>query len=166
MVHPDILEKTGTTQARLREVFCCKKGDSKNWKIKERLTDLVRSRVHEGIYHSCKNHSLYLSVDLAWDSLPINKFTIPLLQYAQGKINIQQCEQKLEGIDPELKDKFVEYDDEGDVKDINLMRLYEVSVSLIRSYVTRRVAKHRPQDFPISFLTLSMKQGVLIYLLR
>jgi hypothetical protein len=79
-------------------------------------------------------------VDLAWDSLPINKFTIPLLQYAQGKINIQQCEQKLEGIDPELKDKFVEYDDEDNVKDINLMRLYEVSVSLIRSYVTRRVA--------------------------
>ena len=140
MVHPDILEKTGTTQARLREVFTCKKGDTKDWKIRERLTDLVRSRVHEGIYHSCKNHSLYLSVDLAWDSLPINKFTIPLLQYAQGKINIQQCEQKLENIDPELKDKFVEYDDEGDVKDINLMRLYEVSVSLIRSYVTRRVA--------------------------
>lgn len=140
MVHPDILEKTGTTQARLREVFTCKKGDTKDWKIRERLTDLVRSRVHEGIYHSCKNHSLYLSVDLAWDSLPINKFTIPLLQYAQGKINIQQCEQKLEGIDPDLKDKFVEYDDEGDVKDINLMRLYEVSVSLIRSYVTRRVA--------------------------
>jgi len=140
MVHPDILLKTNTTQARLREVFTCKKSDSKDWKIRERLTDLVRSRVHEGIYHSCKNHSLYLSVDLAWDSLPINKFTIPLLQYAQGKINIEQCGQKLEGIDPDLKDKFVEYDDEGAVKDINLMRLYEVSVSLIRSYVTRRVA--------------------------
>jgi hypothetical protein len=139
MVHPDILKQTNTTQARLREVFTCKK-DGKDARIKERLTDLIRSRVHEGIYHSCKNHSLYLSVDLAWDSLPINKFTVPLLQYAQGKINIQQCSEKLEGIDPDLKDKFVEYDDEGTVKDINLMRLYEVSVSLIRSYVTRRVA--------------------------
>lgn len=139
MVDPEILKKTKTTQARLREVFTCKKG-GKDWEIKERLTDLVRSRVHEGIYHSCKNHSLYLSVDLAWDSLPINKFTVPLLQYAQGKINIEQASKKLEDIDPELKEKFVEYDDEGAVKDINLMRLYEVSVSLIRSYVTRRVA--------------------------
>jgi len=140
MVHPDILKETGTTQARLREVFTCNDSSSKDWKIKERLTDLVRSRVHEGIYNSCKNHSLYLAVDLAWDDLPINKFSVPLLQYAQGKINVQQCATKLEGIDSALSDKFVEYDDEGGIKDINLLRLYEVSISLIRSYITRRVA--------------------------
>jgi len=104
------------------------------------MEDLVRSRIHEGIYHSCKNHKLYLSVDLAWDSLPINKFSIPLLQYAQGKINIETCANKLEGIDPQLKDQFCEYGDEGGIKNINLLRLYEVSVSLIRSYITRRVA--------------------------
>lgn len=140
MVHPDILRETGTTQQRLREVFTCEKSDSKDWKIKEKLTDLVRSRVHEGIYHSCKNHSLYLAVDLAWDSLPINKFSIPLLQYAQGKINIQQCATKIEGIDPELADQYTTYDDEGTIKDINLLRLYEVTVNIIRSYITRRVA--------------------------
>lgn len=139
MVHPDILRETGTTQVRLREVFTCKEG-SKDWHIKERLTDLVRSRVHEGIYHSCKNHSLYLAVDLAWDALPINKFSVPLLQYAQGKINIQQCAEKLDDIDSSLKDQFVEYDDEGSIKDINLLRLYEVNVNIIRSYITRRVA--------------------------
>ena len=139
MVHPDILKETGTTQARLREVFTATE-EGKDLRIRERITDLVQSRIHEGIYNSCKNNSLYLSVDLAWDSLPINKFTIPLLQYAQGKINVQECSSKLEGIDSKLKDKFVEYDDEGEVKDVNLMRLYEVSVNLIRSYITRRVA--------------------------
>ena len=139
MVHPEILRETGTTQARLREVFTCKKG-GKDWHIKERLTDLVRSRLHEGIYHSCKNHSLYLAVDLAWDAPPINKFSVPLLQYAQGKIDIKQCAEKLDNIDDSLKDQFFEYDDEGTVKDINLLRLYEVNVNIIRSYITRRVA--------------------------
>lgn len=139
MVDLDVLKQTGTTQQRLREVFTSKKGSS-DYEIRERMQDLVQSRIHEGIYHSCKNHTLYLSVDLAWDSLPINKFTVPLLQYAQGKINIQTCATKLEDIDPKLKDQFVEYDDEGSIKDISLTRLYEVSVSLIRSYITRRVA--------------------------
>jgi hypothetical protein len=138
MVDLKVLEEKGTTQKRLREVFTAKSGD--DLVIRERLQDLIQSRIHEGIYHSCSNHSLYLAVDLAWDSLPINKFTIPLLQYAQGKIDIKSCASKMENIDPQLKEKFVEYDDEDNVKDISLTRLYEVSVSLIRSYITRRVA--------------------------
>jgi hypothetical protein len=72
MVHPDILEKTGTTQARLREVFCCKKSDSKNWKIKERLTDLVRSRVHEGNI-SLMQESLLVSLGGLGLGQPTNK---------------------------------------------------------------------------------------------
>lgn len=138
MVDLKVLEERGTTQKRLREVFTAKSGD--DLIIRERLQDLIQSRIHEGIYHSCSNHSLYLAVDLAWDSLPINKFTIPLLQYAQGKIDIKSCASKMENIDPQLKEKFVEYDDQDNVKDISLTRLYEVSVSLIRSYITRRVA--------------------------
>ncbi len=138
MVDLEVLKSTGTTQKRLREVFTSKQG--KDFEIRERLQDLIQSRIHEGIYHSCRNHSLYLAVDLAWDSLPINKFTIPLLQYAQGKININTCAEKLDDIDPNIKDQFCEYDDEGTIKNINLNQLYEVSVSLIRSYITRRVA--------------------------
>tara|TARA_B100000963_G_scaffold155642_1_gene135506 strand:+ start:1211 stop:3475 length:2265 start_codon:yes stop_codon:yes gene_type:complete len=139
MVDLKLLEERGVTQTRLREVFTAKKG-SADYAIRERMQDLVQSRIHEGIYHSCRNHSLYLAVDLAWDSLPINKFTIPLLQYAQGKINIKTCAEKLEDIDPNLKDQFVEYDEENNIRDISLTRIYEVSVSLIRSYITRRVA--------------------------
>ena len=69
---------------------------------------------------------------------PINKATIPLLQYAQGKIDIESCHRDLEGLD--CADQFCEYDEENSLKSINIMRLYEVSVNLIRSYVTRRVA--------------------------
>jgi hypothetical protein len=35
---------------------------------------------------------------------------------------------------------FCEYGDEGQLKSVNALRLYEVSINLIRSYVTRRVA--------------------------
>jgi len=79
-----------------------------------------------------------MSVDVAWDSLPINKATIPLLQYAQGKISIEQCGDRLDNMG--VSDQFCDYDEEGNLKKIDALRLYEVSVNLIRSYVTRRVA--------------------------
>ena len=136
MVDLEILENHGCTQARLREIFTAEKG--KDFETREKFQDLVQSRILGGIRHSTKHAKLYMSVDIAWDSMPINKATIPLLQYAQGKISIEQCGDNLTEIDS--ADKFCEYDDEGAIKSINTLRLYEVSVNLIRSYVTRRVA--------------------------
>ena len=136
MVSKKILEENGCTQARLREVFTAKKGKDKE--IRDRFEDRIQSRILEGIQFSARNAKLYMSVDVAWDSLPINKSTIPLLQYAQGKISIEQCEDSLEGIG--TSDQFCDYDEEGNLKKIDTLRLYEVSVNIIRSYVTRRVA--------------------------
>ena len=136
MISLDILEKHGCTQARLREIFTATEG--KDHEVREKFEDLVQSRIHEGISFNARDAKLFQSVDIAWDSLPINKSTIPLLQYAQGKIDIEQCEGKLSDMD--LADKFCEYGDEGELKAINTLRLYEVQVNLIRSYVTRRVA--------------------------
>jgi hypothetical protein len=136
MVDLEILEKHGCTQARLREIFTAEKGTDRD--VRENFQDLIQSRIIEGIRNSVKNSKLYMSVDIAWDSLPINKATIPLLQYAQGKITVDQCHDSLD--DLKVADQFCEYDDEGKLKTINTLRLYEVSVNLIRSYVTRRVA--------------------------
>lgn len=136
MVNLDILEKYGCTQARLREIFTAEKG--KDLEIREKFQDMIQSRIIEGIRFSTKHSKLYMSVDIAWDSMPINKATVPLLQYAQGKISIEQCHEDLTSVN--AADQFCEYDDEGNLKNINTLRLYEVSVNLIRSYVTRRVA--------------------------
>ena len=136
MVSKKILEEHGCTQARLREIFTAKKG--KDHEIRERFQDLLQSRILEGIQFSARNSKLYMAVDAAWDSLPINKSTIPLLQYAQNKISIEQCSERLENLG--TADQFCDYDDEGNLKKIDSLRLYEVSVNLIRSYVTRRVA--------------------------
>jgi len=136
MVSKKILEDRGCTQARLREIFTAKKG--KDLEIRERFQEQIQSRIHEGIRFGARNAKLYMAVDVGWDSLPINKATIPLLQYAQGKIAIEQCHNKLNDIG--VADQFCDYDDEGKLKKIDTLRLYEVSVNLIRSYVTRRVA--------------------------
>jgi len=136
MVSKKILEQHGCTQARLREIFTAKKG--KDAETREKFQDKIQSRILEGIQFGARNSKLYMSVDVAWDSLPINKATIPLLQYAQGKISIEQCGDKLDGMG--VGDQFCDYDEEGNLKKIDAMRLYEVSVNLIRSYVTRRVA--------------------------
>jgi hypothetical protein len=137
MVDLKILKETGCTTARLREIFTTEK-EGKDLEVKERLTDLVNSRIHEGVMFSARSANLYMAVDLAWDSLPINKATIPLLQYAQGKIDIKGCYEELDTLD--CASQFCDYDEEDNLKSISLMRLYEVSVNLIRSYVTRRVA--------------------------
>lgn len=137
MVNRDILNKYGCTPERLREIFTSEKG-SKDYETREYFQDLLQSRILEGIRESAENAKLYMSVDMAWDSIPINKSTIPLLQYAQGKISIEEAHGKLSDLG--MADKFCEYDDEGDLRSINALRLYEVSVNIIRSYVTRRVA--------------------------
>jgi len=137
MVNRDILNKYGCTTERLREIFTAEK-DSKDHDTREYFQDLLQSRILEGIRESAENAKLYMSVDMAWDSIPINKSTIPLLQYAQGKISVEDCHDKLNDLG--VADKFCEYDDEGSLRNINALRLYEVSVNIIRSYVTRRVA--------------------------
>ena len=137
MVNRDILNKYGCTTERLREIFTADK-ESKDHETRQYFQDLLQSRILEGIRESAEHAKLYMSVDMAWDSIPINKSTIPLLQYAQGKISIEDCHDKL--TDLGMADKFCEYDDEGSLRSINALRLYEVSVNIIRSYVTRRVA--------------------------
>ena len=137
MVDLKILKEMGCTPARLREIFTSEEG-GEDYKVKERLTEKIESRIHDGVMFSARHANLYMSVDLAWDSLPINKATIPLLQYAQGKIDIESCHKDLQDLD--CADQFCEYDEEDSIKSINIMRLYEVSVNLIRSYITRRVA--------------------------
>ena len=109
MVNLDILNKFGCTHDRLREIFTETDESSDNFRIRAKFEDLIESRVRQGIFHSAKHSQLYMSVDLAWDSLPINKSTIPLLQYAQGKISIEETAESLESLG--TADEFCEYDE-------------------------------------------------------
>src|SRR6056300_449101 len=118
MVDLKILERYGCTHDRLREIFTETDESTDNFRIRAKFEDYIESRVRQGIFHSAKNSNLFMSVDLAWDSLPINKATIPLLQYAQGKISIEDTAECLEDVG--LSEQFCEYNEEGNLKSINL----------------------------------------------
>ena len=138
MVNLKILEEYGCTQERLRQIFTCKDIENQDYKIQEQFRLDIESRIYEGIHWSATNAEIYMAVDLAWDSQPINKATVPLLLYAQGKISMEKAGEKLAGL--QCADEFCERDETGAIKNINMARLYEVSMNIIRSYTTRRLA--------------------------
>ena len=106
MIDFDVLKAHWTTNERLREIFKAKlpgntvlakmpkdevKALEKDMERREKAEDLIASRITEHITFSLRNHHLYSSVDLAWDSSPINSRNIPLIMYAQKRINVDAC---------------------------------------------------------------------------
>lgn len=138
MIDYDILKRFGSTKEKIRAVFTCDNPELPDYEAKKRFDERIRSRLREGITHSLDAYELYAAADLAWDSSPIVRETIPLILYAQKKINMDQCAKHL--TDLKCAEKFVVKDENGEIKDINLPKLYEISVNLVRSYLTRRLA--------------------------
>ena len=162
MVDLQLLRLHGATNQRLREIFTAQaqttptakvKGETADEK-KERLAQerktkkdigyrqllerRIRVRVDEGVVQSLKNYQLYAAADLAWDSSPVNKVTLPLILYAQSKINIQTAKTQLDKIPG--GSEFIQKDDKGQPKSVDLPKFLECNINLIRSFVTRRVA--------------------------
>ena len=149
-----VLKKAGTTNERLREFFSadCPKvedyeegADSGKYKQRKKdydnrikFQDRINSRLIEGITFGLKNYQFYSAVDLAWEPPPLAKGLFPLILYAQGKLDLGACVNQL----TELKcaDQFVVKDDKGKITGIDLPKFFEVSVNLVRSMITRRLA--------------------------
>lgn len=162
MIDLRLLARYGSTNQRLREVFTAqaadtraakKKGESdEDWKkqverLKKTKADIgykqlierrIRVRVDEGVVNSLKNYQLYAAADLAWDSSPVNKVTLPLILYAQGKINIQTAATQLQKVPNGTS--FIQKNEKGEPVSIDLPRFFECNINLIRSFVTRRLA--------------------------
>lgn len=151
MVDLEILKKFGTHRKKIAEIFTAVKPDNpawgkltdekkaeieKNLKTRERIQKRIRSRLNEHITWSMKHASLYASADLAWDSSPITKATVPLLQYAQGKINFSTC---VSSMSTDCKEKYLQKNEDGDVS-LDLPQFFEVNINIIRSFITRRLA--------------------------
>lgn len=132
------LKSKGLTRQRLKQIFTATDTDSDEYKIRRKLEKRIRSRVRSGVDNTAKNARLYLAVDLAWDGDAITKEVIPLLLFAQGKIKVKECHQRLRDLG--VSEEFVEFDKEQNVKSINMPRLYEVSINLVRSLLMRRIA--------------------------
>ena len=112
-------------------------------KTRTAFENRIESRLREGWGFTRKNHRLYFAADLAWDD-KIAPERIPLMLYAQGKLDLTTDSTTRELVELERKTgrQFIERDpnDSHKIKALNVARLYEVGINLVRPYVMRRQA--------------------------
>lgn len=160
MHHPSVLKKFGCTSERLREIFTaegvsdvCPDGltvdqlqirnnQKSNADIKKRIECRIRSRLLGGIQQTLQNYRAIQAVDVAWDSPPIQKQTLPLMLWAMGKIDAPKLWDCLNrDCGEEVATTFFK---KKPTKDAMLKpdvpRICDVSIDLMRSYITRRHA--------------------------
>jgi hypothetical protein len=138
MIDDQILNDYGSNTEAIRAVFTCEDPKDAKYTTRKAIEKRLSSRLFNGWTNSLANSHLYSAADLAWDAAPIVKENIPLLLYAQKKIQIDRCATELGRLG--CSDHFVRKNEDGTIKEIDLPRLYETSVNLVRSYLTRRIA--------------------------
>src|ERR1051325_7761087 len=92
----------------------------------------------EHINFSLKNYQFYSAVDLAWEPPPLASKIHPLVLYAQNRIDMGACASQLATL--KCADEFVKKDEKGNVVGIDPPRFFDVSINLVRSMITRRLA--------------------------
>ena len=151
MTDLEIMRRFGSTNDRLREIFTALpdpnmpeqdpalvargKGDITE---REKMENWCLHTLQEHMSFALQNYKFYAAADLAWDSTAITAETVPLLMYAQGKVKIENVVEQLK--DLKDSDKFVRKDSNGKAIGLELPKLYESSVNLVRSIITRRMA--------------------------
>lgn len=153
MIDYEILAEYGTTDDRLREFFTAKEPTAgrakkmdaaalkqvrRNIELREKFEKQIADWLQEHIAYSLANHAKYSAVDMAWDAAPIQKTMLPLMQYAQGRIDLVQAERAVK--DLPNGERYLRRNKEGRVAGIDLPKFTEVNINLIRSVITRRVA--------------------------
>lgn len=116
------------------------KKQKSDWEIRRYFENRIRSRVLSGITTGLANSKPLQAVDLAWDAQPIQKETIPLMLWAQGKIKHEGiCDYLTANCDPATTAKFIKKGADGKPI-LSIPRICDFSVNLVRSYTTRRHA--------------------------
>lgn len=153
MVDLKILEAMGSTDARLKEIFTAAQPSvdedarmnqaqrdsvQRTIKIRQKFEEDIRQRTQEAVYFNLRNWQMYSAVDVAWDAAPINKNTIPLMLYAQGKSDLSKCTEAVKKF-PNPDQYFIK-DTAGTVVGIDTPKFFEVNFNLMRSVISRRHA--------------------------
>lgn len=161
MTDLSILKRMGSTNERMREIFTSQpksvgeqrvketaeqKASREKREIKQRndvaykqnIEKRIRTRVDEGVMNSLKNYQFYAAADLAWDSSPVNKVTMPLILYAQGKVTLESAVKTLRTLPN--GESYINKDSEGKPVSVDMPRFFECNINIIRSFITRRVA--------------------------
>ena len=161
MTDLEIMRRFGSTNDRLREIFTALPDPNmpeqdpalvargKDITEREKMENWCLHTLQEHMSFALQNYKFYAAADLAWDSVAITAETVPLLMYAQGKVKIENVVEQLK--DLKDSDKFVRKDTNGKAIGLELPKLYESSVNLVRSIITRRMAADQQiqQSFPV-----------------
>lgn len=152
MINFSALKKFNTTDERLKEIFSITESDIKNadkpevreQMVKDRkaakwLSEVMWGRVLEGAEVMLKNHSLYTAVDLAWDTHPITHSTVPLMLFAQGRIDIETTAKQLEASPTTAKFVTRKTVENTPRVEIDLPRFIETHCNLTKALVTRKL---------------------------
>lgn len=159
MNDPKVLAHFGCTSERLREIFTSKgseilpddateeqktaqKKREKDYKIRRRFEEEIRSNVLEGVANNARNSRPCQAVDMAWDAAPISRETVPLMLWAMGKIDTPRLWDVLETeLGTGTAPTFIKKDPtSGKMLAPNQARICDVKIDLVRSYITRRLA--------------------------
>lgn len=119
-----------------------KKFAEKLWKKREYWQNRIAADIQEGRATGLKNYKFYMAADMAIQAQPIIPDNFPKLLYASGLIDLKTCCAQLDELGADKKEKFVVQDTEidGEIKALNLARLSEFSMNLVKSYIRRRKA--------------------------
>jgi hypothetical protein len=153
MIDFEILKDYGTTDDRLREFFTAveptpaqeAKMTAEELRIRRRdvkkraeFEKWLSGLLQEHIVFSLSNHSKYAAVDMAWDSMPVNNCVVPLMQYAQGRIDLAKAESWVK--DLPNGSNYLRKNEKGEVIGVDMPKFFEVNINLLRSVITRRRA--------------------------
>lgn len=161
MIDYQILEAFNSTNSRLREILTAvppnnnniPRGESKKDKeariereqqaardviTREKLRRRIQSRIEAGITQGLRNWKKFAAVDLAWDTSTISDQSLPLMLFAQGKINVERVVNLLGGPAEACKTGFVKAGKEQGQYEVDLPRFVQTEVNLVRSIITRR----------------------------
>lgn len=139
MVHSALIKHFGLTPDDLRRVFTCKDASNDDHKIREKFESRVMSALTDGMARGLRHAAMYQAVDMAWDSKPIQREMIPLMLWAEGKLKIEGLTKTLTGMSRETAAKYIKQT-ENDGPSVQMPRLLETPLNIIRTYTTRRVA--------------------------
>lgn len=159
MVNPKVLAKYGCSPERLKAIFTTPAVTAtpdvidapgmpdqpvkprSPGEIRGRFEARIRSRLLDGIQNNMKSARPYQAVDVCWDAPPISTETLPLMLFAQGKINVQGlCDALVSSCGADTAAKFFVKDPQSGKINIDIPRLTEINIDLMRSYITRRLA--------------------------
>jgi hypothetical protein len=160
MHYKEILESHGCGPEKLRKIFTTKIGPDATdgtilnpeqipktpktmAEIHRRFRSRVMNRTIDGVRNNLRASRPFQAVDMAADAPPIQRHTIPLMMWAQGKLKIEQAYDSLAASGGTTQaDKFFKKTDVSGktVIKLNENRITDISIDLLKSYTTRRHA--------------------------